>query len=169
MSNRPCDCKSAEDTARLESSSIQIGDYSLTVEPNRAVLRAGPGTLEIGMRTLKKLAEWYLREQPGQDEKAIGQCDMMWREWEDGDVDVADLDAMIGDDAFRSYRFIFRTNGQQAWLLANAEAREYSIKTEVNRVLSVSDWSLLTDKKRKSAYAKIAARLLATRHGNDAG
>jgi hypothetical protein len=60
---RPCDCKDAVDTSKLEDQGIGHNDESITVIPNYVLLKMGHTEIKISMKRFKMFAEWYLSEQ----------------------------------------------------------------------------------------------------------
>lgn len=60
---RPCDCKDAVDTSKLEEQGIGHNDESITVIPNYVLLKMGHTEIKISMKRFKMFAEWYLTEQ----------------------------------------------------------------------------------------------------------
>ena len=60
---RPCDCKDAGDTNKLEEAGIHHNDEGITVIPNYVLLKMGHTEVKIGMNRFKMMAEWYLAEQ----------------------------------------------------------------------------------------------------------
>jgi hypothetical protein len=60
---RPCDCKDAVDTSKLEEQGIGHNDESITVIPNYVLLKMGHTEIKISMKRFKMFAEWYLSEQ----------------------------------------------------------------------------------------------------------
>jgi hypothetical protein len=60
---RPCDCKDAVDTSKLEEQGIGHNDESITVIPNYVLLKMRHTEIKISMKRFKMFAEWYLSEQ----------------------------------------------------------------------------------------------------------
>lgn len=60
---RPCDCKDAVDTSKLEEQGIGHNDESIKVIPNYVLLKIGHTEITISMKRFKMFAEWYLSEQ----------------------------------------------------------------------------------------------------------
>jgi hypothetical protein len=66
---RPCDCKDAVDTSKLEEQGIGHNDESITVIPNYVLLKMGHTEIKISMKRFKMFAEWYLSEQDARHDR----------------------------------------------------------------------------------------------------
>ena len=61
---KPCDCKSEEDTKKLEVQGISINEWSLSVNPNIVLLEHQYyGNIKMPMKIFRTFAEWYLSKQ----------------------------------------------------------------------------------------------------------
>lgn len=61
---KPCDCKSVEEAQQcLNHQGLGFNENSITVVPNKVVLKMGHTTINIPMKLFKSFAEWYLTDQ----------------------------------------------------------------------------------------------------------
>ena len=61
---KPCDCRSEEDTKKLDVQGIAQNDWSISISPNSVIVgNRYFGIVKIPMSIFKIFAEWYLEEQ----------------------------------------------------------------------------------------------------------
>jgi len=65
---KPCDCRDAQDTSRLDHSGVRFNSDGIEVIPPNVIIYVGPCQFILSQRKFKMLAEWYLENQEEKDE-----------------------------------------------------------------------------------------------------